>query len=163
MKLHFSLDEGKAVIKEFNLSPCPVENIKEGDIIDLGGITLEVIEAPGHTKGSICLLNKEDRILFSGDTANGYLWMFLEESTSLKEMTDTLMKLMDIQDKFDYILTGHGSDLEEKEVIKKIYDGIIEVINGNTQNDVDDECIGIKCKVHTYGNDNLKLFYKNNI
>lgn len=64
-----------------------------------------------------------------------------------------------MQDKFDYILTGHGRGLEDKENIKKVHDGIIEIINGNTQDDADAECVGCKCKVHIYGEGNFRIFY----
>ena len=51
--------------------------VAEGDVFDLGGRTLEVIEAPGHTPGSICLLDRDSRILFSGDTVSyGPVFLF---------------------------------------------------------------------------------------
>jgi hydroxyacylglutathione hydrolase len=42
--------------------------LSDGDIVDLGGVTLEVIHTPGHTAGSICLFEPESKSLFSGDT-----------------------------------------------------------------------------------------------
>lgn len=36
--------------------------------IDLGGRTLDILHIPGHTAGSICLLDKTSHILFLGDT-----------------------------------------------------------------------------------------------
>jgi glyoxylase-like metal-dependent hydrolase (beta-lactamase superfamily II) len=42
--------------------------LKEGDTVTLGDIKFVVIETPGHTIGSICLYNKENAVLFSGDT-----------------------------------------------------------------------------------------------
>lgn len=49
----------------------------EGDVFDLGGRSLKVIEAPGHTPGSICLLDEENKILFSGDTVSyGPVFLF---------------------------------------------------------------------------------------
>ncbi|MDD4245507.1 MAG: MBL fold metallo-hydrolase [Candidatus Methanomethylophilaceae archaeon] len=44
-----------------------VEGLKEGDVIDLGGRILKVIETPGHTVGSICLYDEEGKALFTGD------------------------------------------------------------------------------------------------
>lgn len=42
--------------------------LADGDVLNLGkGLTLEVFHTPGHSKGSISLLLKEDRALFSGD------------------------------------------------------------------------------------------------
>ncbi|MFA8451548.1 MAG: MBL fold metallo-hydrolase [Bacteroidales bacterium] len=43
------------------------KTLKEGDKIEFGSSYLEVIEAPGHANGSICLLNKENNILITGD------------------------------------------------------------------------------------------------
>lgn len=44
----------------------PSKLLSEGDEVDIGGCVLKVIEVPGHTPGSICLLH--DEVLFSGDT-----------------------------------------------------------------------------------------------
>ena len=43
----------------------------DGERIDLGGVTLEYIDTPGHTMGSICVLYREERLLFTGDTILG--------------------------------------------------------------------------------------------
>lgn len=40
--------------------------LEEGDAIQAGAVTLEVIHTPGHTPGCICLLGKE--WIFTGDT-----------------------------------------------------------------------------------------------
>ena len=40
----------------------------EGDTIELGGRKLAVLHTPGHTPGSIMLLEKETGVLFSGDS-----------------------------------------------------------------------------------------------
>ena len=47
-----------------------VNNIEEGDMVELGGIQLQVIHMPGHTPGGIALylLKPKDKILFTGDS-----------------------------------------------------------------------------------------------
>lgn len=42
--------------------------LEEGDKFELGEHVLEVLHTPGHTHGSICLLEKDMGVLFSGDT-----------------------------------------------------------------------------------------------
>ncbi len=42
--------------------------LKENDMIKTQNYEFNVIETPGHTKGSICLYSKKEQILFSGDT-----------------------------------------------------------------------------------------------
>ncbi len=41
---------------------------QEGDLIEVEGLQLLVLETPGHTPGSICLFCPDVNVLFSGDT-----------------------------------------------------------------------------------------------
>lgn len=50
-----------------NIKPfLPDGYLREGDIIDVGNLKIEVIETPGHTPGGLCF--KIGNILLSGDT-----------------------------------------------------------------------------------------------
>lgn len=42
--------------------------LQDGQHLELGGKTIEVIHTPGHTPGGICFYVEEEGILFSGDT-----------------------------------------------------------------------------------------------
>ena len=49
--------------------PLPRAQVRfydEGDTVQVGGLTLEVLHTPGHSKGSVVL--KTDGVLFTGDT-----------------------------------------------------------------------------------------------
>lgn len=54
---------------EANCLPASVtpHYVRDGDIFDLGGVTLEVMALPGHSAGSIALLNRAKGYLLSGD------------------------------------------------------------------------------------------------
>ena len=41
---------------------------QEGDTLPLGGLTLRVLETPGHSEGSVCLLVEGQHVIFAGDT-----------------------------------------------------------------------------------------------
>ena len=41
---------------------------KEGDIIEAGDLRFEVIETPGHSVGGLCFLERNGKLLVSGDT-----------------------------------------------------------------------------------------------
>jgi len=49
----------------------PDVRVSDGDTFKVGGLTLEVVHTPGHTLGSVCLYLREERALFTGDTALG--------------------------------------------------------------------------------------------
>ena len=47
--------------------PDPVDiKLKDGDVLEVGTLNIEVIHTPGHTPGSVCYLAGEN--LFTGDT-----------------------------------------------------------------------------------------------
>ena len=49
----------------------------DGDVIDLGGRELEAIALPGHTPGSMALLDRQTGRLYSGDSIqDGRIFMF---------------------------------------------------------------------------------------
>jgi hydroxyacylglutathione hydrolase len=40
--------------------------LKDGDVLEAGGLKFEIIHTPGHTPGGICI--KVGNVVFSGDT-----------------------------------------------------------------------------------------------
>ncbi len=41
--------------------------LEEGDVLDLGRRKLEIMWTPGHSAGHVCLYDRQNRVLFSGD------------------------------------------------------------------------------------------------
>ena len=49
-------------------SPDVMQDIREGDVFDLGGgVRFEALRVSGHTPGSMCFLDREGRRCFTGD------------------------------------------------------------------------------------------------
>ena len=83
--------------------------IGDGEIIDLGGRTLEVLHVPGHTPDALVLLDREHRLLFTGDTwYDASLWLFAAE-TSLIDYEQSMASLAVIEQNVDYLLGAHNS------------------------------------------------------
>ena len=40
----------------------------DGDVLNLDGETLQILNTPGHTWGSICILSEKSKVVFTGDT-----------------------------------------------------------------------------------------------
>ncbi|HHS48869.1 MAG TPA: MBL fold metallo-hydrolase, partial [Desulfurella acetivorans] len=82
--------------------------LKEGDTVALQDIKFVVIETPGHTIGSICLYNKENAVLFSGDT------LFFESigrydlpTSNFESLMNSINKLLAL-DEDTIVYSGHG-------------------------------------------------------
>jgi hydroxyacylglutathione hydrolase len=86
--------------------------VREGFVFKLGERNLEVIETPGHTKGSICLLDTANKLLFAGDDNNTLVWLFLNDCLPLEVYARTLEDLKQRSGRFTTILPGHGDPLD---------------------------------------------------
>ena len=83
--------------------------LKENDIITIGNINFKVIHTPGHTSGSICLYDNENKILISGDTLFRSAWGRTDLPTSSFEdiISSIEKKLMILEDDV-IVYPGHG-------------------------------------------------------
>jgi len=45
----------------------PARTVADGDTIDLGGLRFEVLLTPGHTRGHVCLLQRDAGVVLTGD------------------------------------------------------------------------------------------------
>ena len=88
------------------VDPCPsIHYLNNGDVIELGNHLLEVIHIPGHTPGSILLLDKKYRLLFSGDTCARRLLYGLHGVIPFKDFCQTLKRLQEKE--FDVFYSAH--------------------------------------------------------
>ncbi len=113
----------------------PFQDIHEGDVIDLGGATLEVFELPGHTPGGILLLWREERVLFTGDSINHHLWMQLDGCLPMAELVQNLNRVMFLEERADRILHGHAQDFDDISLMHCLREGAQEIAEGKTADD----------------------------
>ncbi|MCX7877198.1 MAG: MBL fold metallo-hydrolase [Ignavibacteria bacterium] len=60
-------DQAKMFGLNFPEPPKPDEYIDEGIIITIGKEQLKVIHTPGHSPGSVCFVDENNKIIFGGD------------------------------------------------------------------------------------------------
>ena len=99
-------DSGLFYNKMMSYLPLPSPDILLNDQDKIS--SFEVLSTPGHTPGSICLLNREEKILFSGDTLfkasigrtdlqNGNFTQIISSLQKLKKLDEDIL-----------VLPGHG-------------------------------------------------------
>lgn len=94
--------------------------VEEGFCFHLGGRTLEVLECFGHTPGSICLLDRENRLLFSGDFLScGPVFMF-GQYRSIAQYLSTLMRYDAMSGELDIIYPCHNTCPVDAGIIKEL-------------------------------------------
>jgi glyoxylase-like metal-dependent hydrolase (beta-lactamase superfamily II) len=116
--------------RNFVIPPCDtIKTITDEDIFDLGGKKLEVIHAPGHSPGSICLLTSKNE-LFTGDVAY-YGDQFLPSREYIPQVLETLSKLISLCEKENIktLYPSHQQTPCEIDLFKDLYDGISNIDN----------------------------------
>lgn len=136
---------GNGAFDKVYMSPEEEENYKtnngkgkilpvvEGDVIDLGGRTLRVIDIPGHTPGSIALLDEKSRVLVAGDTIqNGHIFMF-GHFRNLDLYIESLLHLQEYEGTFDEIYPMHGDFPQQPDLIGKLLEGAKSIRKGEAE------------------------------
>ena len=95
--------------REDTIPACPIVTLPiiEGDRIDLGGRLIEVAELPGHTAGSVVLVDREKKLAFGGDACNLNTLLNLPESETVETYHDSLLRFKKWQGSFDRMYCGH--------------------------------------------------------
>ena len=79
----------------------------DGETIDLGGITLELVHAPGHTLGSMCVYHREEGVLFTGDNILGSGTTVIDpDNGDMASYLESLRRLLTYEARL--IAPGHG-------------------------------------------------------
>jgi len=113
----------------FEVKVNPIDNVtslNDGDIIDLNGLELKVLNFFGHTMDSISIFDKKNKNIFVGDAImnkrkNYYQATFMPPEFNESELLKTFQKLRDISNELDSIALSHygvwtGDDF--KQIVK---------------------------------------------
>lgn len=108
-----------------------IDPVEDGDVLDLGGRELEIIHLPGHTPGSIAVLDRNSRVLISGDPIqeNGRIFMFGDQR-NLSDYVQSLRQLEKRKGEFDEIWPSHASIPVSPDVIGKLIEGAERILRG---------------------------------
>jgi hydroxyacylglutathione hydrolase len=108
----YKLKDSEIIKDSLNQKLPRLKPLKDGEIIDLGGRKLKVIEVPGHTPGSIVFLDVSNKILFSGDHINCPIWLFLNGCLPVETYLKSLEKIKESSGDFNKIYPGHNDPLD---------------------------------------------------
>ena len=108
--------------------------VREGDSLNLGDRELRIIHLPGHTPGSIAVLDVQNKVLISGDPvqAHGRIFIF-GDHRNMEDYIASLEHLESFADQFDEIWPSHADIPVSPAVIRKLRDGAQAVLDGTIQ------------------------------
>ena len=122
---------GGFVVDDFRSRPFTISRfVDEGDVIDLGGRRLEILSTPGHAPDAICLLDRDNRLLLTGDSFYlAPLYTHLEGSDFL-DYAKTAARLAGLVDDIDAALTSHNVPVVEPRYMTVLGDAFAAIEDG---------------------------------
>jgi glyoxylase-like metal-dependent hydrolase (beta-lactamase superfamily II) len=103
-KLPKGFDPGSYRTKPWRIA----KYIHDGDTIDLGGRTIEILSTPGHTPDAITLLDRANGLLFTGDTYYpAPIWLYRPE-TDLDAYAKSIGRLAALAPQVRIVLGAHN-------------------------------------------------------
>ena len=107
--------------------------IHDGEKIDLGGRTLEVIATPGHTPDAISLLDRANGLLFTGDTYYpAPIWLYRPE-TDLGAYAASIRRLAALSPQVKLVLGAHNVPVASPSVLPRLVSAFDEVRAGKVK------------------------------
>ena len=108
-KLHGA--EFKATLSGMRfVEPAEVRELRNGDLLELVGLSFKATHAPGHTRGSL-IFEVSDEVLISGDVLfSGSIGRTDLPTGSAKDMEETLRKKVVPLSDHLRVLPGHGPE-----------------------------------------------------
>lgn len=105
----------------------------EGNVFDLGLRCFEVVLIPGHTPGSIALLDRANRELIAGDTLQSTPIFMFGRGRSLIALEHTLTRLLAMSGEIDTIYPSHGTLEEGPAIISNMLEGLELMKSGSVE------------------------------
>jgi glyoxylase-like metal-dependent hydrolase (beta-lactamase superfamily II) len=115
----------------YEIRPSPVtRRLRHLEAIGLGGRTLTVHHTPGHSPGSLCLLDSRDGLLFTGDTFYpGTLYAHLEGS-DFDAYLQSMRYLVKLLDQASHLCPAHNKAYVPKETLVRVLDAFDRIAAG---------------------------------
>jgi glyoxylase-like metal-dependent hydrolase (beta-lactamase superfamily II) len=117
--------------KTYTTRPWKIASfMHDGDRIDLGGRSLQIIATPGHTPDSISLFDSVNGLLFTGDTFYpGTIWLYRPE-TDLTAYSASVRKLASLAPRVKLVLGAHNVPVAKPEVLPRLVSAFAAVRAG---------------------------------
>ncbi len=114
----------------YDIKPAPVtRRLTHLSTIDLGQRTLTVHHTPGHSPGSICLLDNRDRILFTGDTYYPSTLVTHLPGSDFDAFQRSIQYLVSLLDQVSFLCTSHNEICAEKDHLIQVQAAIEQIVN----------------------------------
>ena len=125
-----------------------LKELNDNDLIELGNRPLKVVHIPGHTKGSVAILDVKNRALFAGDSVQkGHIYMFGSHRDP-EQFETSLNKLIEMGNEYDVIYASHDEYKLPGDYAKRVLEAWKQVRSGKVSYE-NENLFGNEVKAYT--------------
>ena len=125
-----------------------LKELNDNDLIELGNRPLKVVHIPGHTKGSVAILDVKNRALYAGDSVQkGHIYMFGSHRDP-EQFETSLNKLIEMGNEYDVIYASHDEYKLPGDYAKRVLEAWKQVRSGKVSYE-NENLFGNEVKAYT--------------
>ena len=119
----------KMVVEEFHFAPRPdAEGFSDGDVFDLGGLAIEAVHLPGHTRGHSGFRISDDVFFLSDIDLTGFCPYYGDAWSDLEDFEESLRRVRDEEARF-YVTFHQKGVIEGRATFVEMLDAFHAVID----------------------------------
>ena len=117
--------------KAYRTKPWHItQYIHDGDKLDLGGRSIEILSTPGHTPDAICLFDRANRLLFTGDTYYpATIWLYRPE-TDFDAYAKSIARIAALGPQVKTVLGSHNIPVAPPSVLAELVAAFADLRTG---------------------------------
>jgi glyoxylase-like metal-dependent hydrolase (beta-lactamase superfamily II) len=113
--------------------------VADGEIIELGERPIEVVFIPGHSPDSIMLIDKNNRLMLTGDSFYPAPLYLYSETSSFRDFANSVKTMLSYQDRVDFLLPGHNETMQSVAYLAKLQAAVLAVQDAAVPSKLEDE------------------------
>jgi glyoxylase-like metal-dependent hydrolase (beta-lactamase superfamily II) len=119
----------------WKVAPCvPTRLLRDGDVLDLGGRSLQVVHTPGHTPDSVCYLDADRGMLFAGDTYNTGAIYAQQPDSDLEAFAASTARVAPMAGDIRSVYMAHFTRYAEHGTfLREVADGFAAIVAGSVE------------------------------
>lgn len=121
----------------YHIPACRFETIADGHIFELGGRRLETLSTPGHSPDSIMLLDRENRLLLTGDTLYPAVLYAHLEGSDFNTYRETMTHLTKLVPEVDFLYCSHNTPVHAPQLLIDAHNAFESIAAGKAGYEID--------------------------
>lgn len=120
-------------LNSYESKPFEIDHfVEDGEIISLGGRDIEVAYIPGHSPDSVILIDRENRMMMTGDTFYPAPIYVYSDTSNFQDFFLSSQIMFGFRGDVDYLLPGHNETMQGVGYLNELRAATMSIVNPTT-------------------------------